>query len=433
MVKYYPEPAPFALTEREQEFVDYITRELNRVSQTLLTQADISLEEKFVAPSKPQLGQITYADGTRWDPGAGAGFYGYDGTTWWILGGAGAAITGYVHITGDTMTGDLEVNKSSAADTGFVLVNTAGAGALDVSAAGNTKIIFDATKLFAFQTDSKSNIDAHTYSATSVWTLTGSTGAIVQTGSLTLPASASGQEALIIPHGAAPTTPTNGSIWTTTAGAFARLSGANYTFDFINLAQTYTARKVHSAGVTGNGGMATATGSLGEVEVDGNGTGAAMMTFHRPGAFAAYFGIDTDSKWKVGGWSMGANAYEIVHLGNYTSLLTFQKAYESAQQTITSAGALTLGHGLGVKPKFVLPVLQCTTAEGNYSVGDEVFISFSADDRTNNRGLSVVPDATNLNVRFGSDTTCFNLLNKSTGARFAATNGNWKLVMRAWA
>jgi hypothetical protein len=43
------------------------------------------------------------------------------------------------------------------------------------------------------------------------------------------------------------------------------------------------------------------------------------MTFHRPGAYAAFFGLDTDNKWKVGGWSMGAFSYEILHAGNYTT------------------------------------------------------------------------------------------------------------------
>jgi hypothetical protein len=43
---------------------------------------------------------------------------------------------------------------------------------------------------------------------------------------------------------------------------------------------------------------------------------ASFMTFDRPGLYFANFGIDTDNKWKVGGLSMGANAYEIVHMGN---------------------------------------------------------------------------------------------------------------------
>lgn len=46
------------------------------------------------------------------------------------------------------------------------------------------------------------------------------------------------------------------------------------------------------------------------------GNGAAIMAFHRPGNFAAYFGLDNDNRWKVGGWSMGAVAYDLWHSGN---------------------------------------------------------------------------------------------------------------------
>lgn len=49
------------------------------------------------------------------------------------------------------------------------------------------------------------------------------------TGALTTATPASGQEALIIPHGAAPSAPTNGSIWSTTAALFARINGATQT------------------------------------------------------------------------------------------------------------------------------------------------------------------------------------------------------------
>jgi hypothetical protein len=37
-----------------------------------------------------------------------------------------------------------------------------------------------------------------------------------------------------------------------------------------------------------------------------------MMGFHRHGAYAAHFGLDTDNQWKVGGWSMGAVSYRIL-------------------------------------------------------------------------------------------------------------------------
>ena len=35
-----------------------------------------------VEPDKPRDGDLVYADGTDWDPGAGEGFYGYENGVW---------------------------------------------------------------------------------------------------------------------------------------------------------------------------------------------------------------------------------------------------------------------------------------------------------------------------------------------------------------
>lgn len=43
------------------------------------------------------------------------------------------------------------------------------------------------------------------------------------------------------------------------------------------------------------------------------------MSFHRPAVYGINFGLDTDNVLKVGGWSMGAVAYPILHSGNSTS------------------------------------------------------------------------------------------------------------------
>ena len=63
-----------------------------------------------------------------------------------------------------------------------------------------------------------------------------------------------------------------------------------------------------------------ATGSIGGLEVTGGGASyPAFMAFHRPGAFAGYFGLDTDNQWTYGGWSWGANKYKFLTSANYTS------------------------------------------------------------------------------------------------------------------
>lgn len=116
--------------------------------------------------------------------------------------------------------------------------------------------------------------------------------------------------------------------------------------------------------------------------------------------------------------------------GNPTIALT---RYDSGDQTITSAGALTLAHGLGAIPKSVQVWLHCTTADLNHSVGNFLLVSGAADfDGTNSKGVSVVPDATNLNIRFGSTASAFTILNKTTGAAGSITNSSWRAVFRAF-
>lgn len=116
-------------------------------------------------------------------------------------------------------------------------------------------------------------------------------------------------------------------------------------------------------------------------------------------------------------------------------LQVLSEIYTSPDQTITSAGSLTLAHGMGSIPKLVQASLKCTTTDLGYSVGDEVFVSGGQDayGSTVSVGVSIVPDATNLTVRFGSHTGAFAILNKSTGVLGAITNGSWSFVVRAWA
>lgn len=65
---------------------------------------------------------------------------------------------------------------------------------------------------------------------------------------------AAAQEALIVPHGTAPTTPTDGSIWTTSAGLFARINGATRQF-FVLAGDTLTGLLVTMASAVGGAGF----------------------------------------------------------------------------------------------------------------------------------------------------------------------------------
>lgn len=115
------------------------------------------------------------------------------------------------------------------------------------------------------------------------------------------------------------------------------------------------------------------------------------------------------------------------------SQMPFTKAYVSPEQVITSAGTLTLPHQLPAEPALVQAQLICKVASNGYSAGDKVFIGIDVQESAVSRGLSVVPDATNLNVKYGSNGTVFVVINKATGTAEVCVNANWCLIVRAWA
>jgi hypothetical protein len=89
----------------------------------------------------------------------------------------------------------------------------------------------------------------------------------------------------------------------TTASQLAGVAASSYMR--IDSGQEITSRHFFKAGQTGT--LLNATASLGGLELYSSGTSAAaFMSFHRPGAFAGYFGLDTDNQFAVGGWSYGA-------------------------------------------------------------------------------------------------------------------------------
>ena len=56
----------------------FLATELLSLAQTFQTQiAFLQLQTLNVAPAKPREGMVVKADGVNWNPGSGAGFYGY--------------------------------------------------------------------------------------------------------------------------------------------------------------------------------------------------------------------------------------------------------------------------------------------------------------------------------------------------------------------
>lgn len=113
--------------------------------------------------------------------------------------------------------------------------------------------------------------------------------------------------------------------------------------------------------------------------------------------------------------------------------LPFSKAYQSTQQTVSTAGTLTLAHSLGASPKLIQISAICQIAERGYSINDEMIVNPSmTDPGSNGHGLAITVDATNVNIRFSVNTPLTGI-DKSSGFWGNFTNANWKLIVRAWA
>lgn len=64
----------------------FLARELRAVQDGIGAPDLLKLKELHASPARPQTGMIVLADGSDWDPGSGAGFYGYYGSAWHKLG-----------------------------------------------------------------------------------------------------------------------------------------------------------------------------------------------------------------------------------------------------------------------------------------------------------------------------------------------------------
>jgi hypothetical protein len=174
-----------------------------------------------------------------------------------------------------------------------------------------------------------------------------------------------------------------------------------------------------AAGLTAGVASAVAVGGI-----TGLGTGVAT---------ALAVNVGTAGAPVVNGGALGTPASGT--LTNCTGYpMPFSVSFVSSGQTITSGGALTIAHSLGAKPKLVTAYLVCGTGELGYSAGDELIVTVGSDETYSlGHSFALTRNATNLEVRFGSDANVFAMPRKDTGARTNLTNANWTIVFQAYA
>lgn len=68
-----------------KQLAAFLQQELARISREFAAPTH-QLQPQAAAPARPRDGLIVLADGTNWNPGSGAGYYGYRSGAWHLLG-----------------------------------------------------------------------------------------------------------------------------------------------------------------------------------------------------------------------------------------------------------------------------------------------------------------------------------------------------------
>ena len=168
-------------------------------------------------------------------------------------------------------------------------------------------------------------------------------------------------------------------------------------------------------------GSNTFTGFIWDTNIFADGTDGQIPTFDSSGE-PAFVATGSANEVLTSNGAGAAPTMKTLFSGAFTS-----------DETITAAGLLTLAHALGAVPFDYTIDLVNTSAEHNYSIGNTTkpqLVQYSI--AGNGKGVSIVPDSTNLVIRFGNDANTFNILNKTTGVEAEITNASWDLRIKAW-
>lgn len=170
-----------------------------------------------------------------------------------------------------------------------------------------------------------------------------------------------------------------------------------------------------------------ALGQAGGVNVDGDGSPSeAWVKTNTSGQVRSRLktsGATVNATISTLGW------WDDLSTGAVSQAATAVRAGTPLTKDPYAAGSTTTqAHNLGAEPDSVKVMLECKTAEGNYSVGDRVSLSssFIGDGGTADRGYEILTDSTNVTLLLGNN--LIQLLNKTTWAHFTITAANWKVI-----
>lgn len=238
-----------------------------------------------------------------------------------------ADISGKADLSGATFTGEVSTPASTTSSAGFSIQPGTAPSAPQNGEIWNTGSdlqvrLGGVTETLAEQ----SWVTSQGYLTSSALTPYAPLAGATFTGLVTTVAASAATAGLNIPHGAAPTTPVNGDIWTTTAGVFARINAG--TTQLMNLGSTQT--------VSGNITFSNASQTLGNSTATGtiNVASGATISASTKTVNVATGGVSGSTTNTTIGPVLGAST---INIGNTTAASTLNLATGATLTATTKA------------------------------------------------------------------------------------------------
>ena len=153
--------------------------------------------------------------------------------------------------------------------------------------------------------------------------------------------------------------------------------------------------------------------------------GGTARTWYKKGGTALRVGdIPGNLAVCIAKYNLANTRWEL--LNPYVTAPIFTSTFTSSEIAFGSAVTST-AHGMGVIPLLFSAIARCKTADGGYSVNDEVEMPAMGANGIPTMSLSA--DATNLTFTYSGVQT---MARKDTGAGFTPTAASWKIVFRAY-